>query len=272
MGKGLCVAGRTVRARQRLPADVQRQLVGGRDQLCLQAGAFVATLQRPGQSVPRVRGWHGNLLAARSIEKGDGRSGLRPAPSSVWLKIRPGKDRLNGQRGVFCEIAGVVHTFDTRHHVWMPGIHRMHRIASCDATTAQTWAYLYPPAVTQLTPPESTYAPPTSCFIEFAAQPLPVEGKMPKYHPRTPREDSDMAASSIKHFLPSLAVLVGAVLLGAVPPAVAQDAGAAGLDLYGDPLPSGAIARLGTVRLRHGGNLQCVTFAPDGKTMVTGGG
>src|SRR5437660_2156430 len=38
----------------------------------------------------------------------DGRSGIGPAPSSVWLKIGPGEDRLNGQRGAFRDIAGVV--------------------------------------------------------------------------------------------------------------------------------------------------------------------
>src|SRR5262245_54627602 len=41
-------------------------------------------------------------------------------------------------------------------------------------------------------------------------------------------------------------------------------------DLYGDPLPRGAIARLGTVRLRQGG-VTCMEFAPDGNTLLTGG-
>jgi WD40 repeat protein len=41
-------------------------------------------------------------------------------------------------------------------------------------------------------------------------------------------------------------------------------------DLYGDLLPSGAIARLGTVRLRHPDRVTSVGFTPDGKTVVAG--
>lgn len=44
------------------------------------------------------------------------------------------------------------------------------------------------------------------------------------------------------------------------------------LDLHGDPLPEGAIARLGTVRLYHGSELRCLLYSPDGKTVISGGG
>ncbi len=43
------------------------------------------------------------------------------------------------------------------------------------------------------------------------------------------------------------------------------------LDRYGDPLPDGALMRLGAARLRQPMGCRCVALSPDGKLLVTGG-
>ncbi|HEY7307783.1 MAG TPA: sigma-70 family RNA polymerase sigma factor [Gemmataceae bacterium] len=42
-------------------------------------------------------------------------------------------------------------------------------------------------------------------------------------------------------------------------------------DALGDPLPPGAVARMGTLRLNHFGQLRCLIFSPDSKVLASAG-
>jgi WD40 repeat protein len=62
--------------------------------------------------------------------------------------------------------------------------------------------------------------------------------------------------------------LLALALLALAAPLPAQPARK---DLAGDPLPKGALARMGSLRLRSDITLACAAFAPDGKALVTAG-
>jgi WD40 repeat protein len=67
----------------------------------------------------------------------------------------------------------------------------------------------------------------------------------------------------------AVAALSIAVGLSLAAPAPAEEKPALPVDLLGDPLPEGAVARLGTTRLR-GCIVFSIAFSPDGKTVATG--
>jgi RNA polymerase sigma factor (sigma-70 family) len=80
----------------------------------------------------------------------------------------------------------------------------------------------------------------------------------------------------------ALLTLTGALAAGAgvlaqpgpkpaeAPPAKQTREQPARTDRFGDPLPEGAVARLGTSRWRHGDQVLAVAFSPDGKKLASG--
>src|SRR4051812_25608095 len=68
----------------------------------------------------------------------------------------------------------------------------------------------------------------------------------------------------------------GLLLIGLAMPAGSLVAGPPGrgpmprlVDLYGDPLPEGAVARLGTLAFRHTGRVSPAAVSPDGRRTAT---
>lgn len=68
---------------------------------------------------------------------------------------------------------------------------------------------------------------------------------------------------------PTRLVLLLAFALSADLAPAAEPKRPARLDSFGDALPSGAAARLGTVRFRHGDGVCAVAFAPDGRFLAS---
>jgi WD40 repeat protein len=71
----------------------------------------------------------------------------------------------------------------------------------------------------------------------------------------------------------ALLMAAGCLVVAAVGPlrSAPENQARATTDSHGDPLPAGALARLGTTRLRHGGDVNFVAFGPGDKTLLTAG-
>ncbi|MGH7224510.1 MAG: WD40 repeat domain-containing protein, partial [Gemmataceae bacterium] len=74
----------------------------------------------------------------------------------------------------------------------------------------------------------------------------------------------------IPRFVTALALTWGLLAVGSASTAEPVPEKKPRLDRYGDPLPTGAIARLGTIRLRREDGAACdFAFTPDGKALVS---
>src|SRR5215469_1399520 len=75
-----------------------------------------------------------------------------------------------------------------------------------------------------------------------------------------------------KRIMAVIALVCGiAAFLLALPHAWGQENERVG-DAHGDPLPAGALARLGTVRFRTGGRILSAAYSPNGRILAAGCG
>jgi WD40 repeat protein len=69
----------------------------------------------------------------------------------------------------------------------------------------------------------------------------------------------------------ALGLLLGCFAATPCRPATIREKPAPRTDCYGDPLPEGALARLGTIRFRHASQVRSAAYSPDGRLLATGG-
>jgi WD40 repeat protein len=99
--------------------------------------------------------------------------------------------------------------------------------------------------------------------VSFAARRVAEVSAMVPSCPRNPLRIGLFAACAAIGMMPAG--------LNAQPSPTRPASPAATLDRYGDPLPPGAVMRLGTVKYRQDSSIYRIAYAPDGKHFVTDG-
>src|SRR5262245_11077792 len=93
----------------------------------------------------------------------------------------------------------------------------------------------------------------------------------------SPSPQPEQAMSLLPHVLSLLAFIHSSACKPAIQPSPAAKASGQADQLQrtnrdSDPLPPGAIARLGSLRLQHGGGISNVLFTRDSKGLISAGG
>jgi len=73
--------------------------------------------------------------------------------------------------------------------------------------------------------------------------------------------------TNVWHLVLVFALVLG---LGAGPTRSEPPTTKRSVDAFGDPLPAGALHRLGTTRFRHGGRIGAIAFLPGNKALFSG--